>query len=148
MRVRDADSAVAALAASQHGAFTRGQVATVGMTAKMIRCRRAAGVVTELRAGVLVLAGVPPSWRQQLMVAGLAIGRGAVVAGEAAAALHRLDGFPEGPLELCVRGEWHHAPPVRIRRGNALERCDCFVIDGLPVTGLARTLADLGHDRT
>lgn len=145
MRVHDADGAVAALAASQHGAFTRDQAAVVGMTAKMIRARRSAGVLEESRPGVLVLASVPPSWRQQLSVGVLATQGRAVVGGEAAAGLHRLDGFPEGPLELCWTGASNHPlTGITLHRAQALDRIDRFVIDGLPVTGLARTLVDVG----
>lgn len=68
-----------------------------------------------------------------------------MVAGEAAAALHRLDGFPEGPLEISVeRGRRPCLPGVRVHQVASLEQRDRFVIDGLPVTGLARTLVDLG----
>lgn len=59
--MHDADGAVAALAASQHGAFTRDQAAAVGMTAKMIRTRVRAGMLTAPRPGVLVLTAVPAS---------------------------------------------------------------------------------------
>ncbi len=146
MRVDDADGAVAGLAASQHGAITRLQAASVGMTTKMVRSRKAAGMLAEPYPGVLVLNSTPPSWRRQLMVALLAGGERTVVAFESAAALHGLDGFDEGPVTICVpRGHRRPSlPEVRVGQAAALERCDRWVIDGIAVTGLARTLADLG----
>jgi len=111
----------------------------------MIRARKAAGILHEPYPGVLVVVSVAPCWRRDLMSAVLAAGTGALLSHRAAAALHRLDGFDEGILELSVAGRRQlRLEGIKVHRVVALDRRDCFTIDAIPVTGLARTLADLG----
>ena len=145
MRVNDADGAVAGLAASQHGVVTRVQAARCGMTPKMIRARKVAGVVREPYPGVFEVGPATASWHSDLIAAILAAGPEAVVSHRAAACLHGLDGFDDELVELSVSGTRRpRLPGVEVHRVGALAHCDCFLIHEIPVTGLARTLADLG----
>ncbi len=85
------------------------------------------------------------AWPTDLMAAVLAAGQDAVVSHRAAARLHGLDGFDDEIVELSVAGVRHpRLPGVEIHRVATLAVCDRFVVHGIPVTGLARTLADLG----
>ncbi|HTN79078.1 MAG TPA: hypothetical protein VMK16_05340 [Acidimicrobiales bacterium] len=143
MDAAGAERAVAALAASQHSALGRRQAASLGFTARMAATRLRSGVLSEPVPGVLVFTTAPRSWRQQLMVATLARA-GAVVSHEAAAALHGLDGFAEGPLAVTVRPSQHHLITGFTVHRAILAREDRMAVDAIACTNLARTLCDLG----
>ena len=98
-----AERAVAALAASQHGAFGNRQAAERGVTEKDRRVTRRDGDSGSIaERGVLVVAGTPDTWRQRLMIAVLAGGRRRVVIARPRR-LHQLDGFEaQRPLEVSV----------------------------------------------
>jgi very-short-patch-repair endonuclease len=133
------------LAARQHGAVTRRQLEQLGIDRRMVRTRLAAGVLTEPRPGVLVLAGAPPSFEQRLMVATLSAG-GAVASHRAAARLHGLDGFGSADeLEVSVVAPRHpKLPGVVVHEVQALAKVDLTSVRGIATTGIARTLSDLG----
>jgi very-short-patch-repair endonuclease len=145
MPVHDADGAVAELAASQHGVFTRKQAAEEGMTSRMVRTRLAAGVLREPFAGVLVLTSAAPTWRQRVIAAALFRPGHIFASVGTAAALHRLDGHGEGEIAVHTRRDLRiRLPGVTVHRVASLDSRDVVVVDGIPVTNLARTLADLG----
>ena len=149
MRADDAFGAVAALAASQHGAFSRRQAARLDVDADQIFRWKVTRRIREPLPGVLTIVGAPVTWRQELMVLVLA-GRGTgIISGAAAAALHRLDGFAEGPLEVTIpRLGTLRATDAVVHRSAELPVEDWTAVDGIRCTGLARTLVDLGdqHD--
>ena len=144
----DAKRAIVELAAAQHRAFTRRQAAALHFGHRRITTAKQAGWLDEPVPGVLVLTGSPPTWHQRLMVFVLAAGTHGVVSHRAAARLHRLDGFDHDGMavvEASVTRSFrldvadavaHHVTP--------LDECDLTVVDKLPCTTLARTLADLG----
>lgn len=144
MRADDAWRAVAALAASQHGVLTRRQAAALGLDRNRIARALRAGALSEPAPGVLVLRGAPASFRQRLMVAVLA-GGGTVASHRAAALLHDLDGVAAAPVEVTVRrGRYPAIDGVVVHRATPLHPRDLAVVDGIPVTTVARTLCDLG----
>jgi hypothetical protein len=149
MRADDAFGAVAALAASQHGAFSRRQAAQLNIGSDQLFRWKTARRIHERLRGALTMAGAPVTWRQELMVLVLA-GRGTgIISGAAAAALHGLDGFAEGPLEVTIpRLGTLRAPHAVVHRSAKLPVEDWTEVDGIRCTGLARTLVDLGeqHD--
>ena len=62
-----------------------------------------------------------------------------------AGALHEVDGCEAGVLEVVVgNGRRPRLDGVVVHQSRRLDPRDLVIIDGLPVTGLARTLADLG----
>lgn len=75
-------------------------------------------------------------------------GADAVLARASAAALWRLDGFDSGllPIELNAPRRSSGERRVQVRRSVPLEPPDR--IDGLPVTGIAQTLVELGSTTT
>jgi hypothetical protein len=165
-------SAVATLAAPRHGAFTRTEAASLGLSARNIATAKAQGWLFEPLPGVLVLAGSAPSWRRRLLVGVLAGKDRSRASHRAASVLHGLDGFDDP--DRWGRRDVKRAPNVKVlgaaatgRRPEisvlqpawyelgdfvdgilhqtaALDPCDVVSIDGVPCTGLARTLADLG----
>ena len=113
------------------------------MTKKATRVRVERGQWASPVRGVLLVAGSPDTWRQRLMIAVLA--SDGVASHRAAAALHQLDGFPEGVVEVSVRaGRMPRVPGVVLHRVALLDSQDVTEVDGIPVTNVARTLCDLG----
>jgi hypothetical protein len=140
----DIERALGQLAGLRHGAFTRRMAASVGVSSKAIRTRLDCGTLVEPAAGVLLLAASPPTWRQRVAVATLA-GGGAVASHRTAARLHGLDGFDVDVVEVSVPGHRRGAPSAaRVHRVAALGARDQIMVDGIPATTIARTLADLG----
>ncbi len=142
MHAAGAEGAVAALAASQHSAFTRRQAASLGFSRKLVATRLAKGLFREPVPGVLVDVAAPVTWRQGLMVVILAAG--GTASHRAAAALHRLDGFEERDLDITVALTRHRVVPGAVVHRARLEPCERVVADGIPCTNIARTLCDLG----
>jgi hypothetical protein len=145
----DAWGAVAEFAASQHGAFTRRQAAALRFDARRIATAVEHGLAREAVPGVLVICGCPETWRQRLRVLTLIGGGGVVASHRAAAHLHRLDGFgrppdPEVSLERSRRLKMVQSPEVISHHVSTIPPNDVVTVDGIPTTGLARTLADLG----
>jgi hypothetical protein len=145
MHSNDAWGAVAELGASQHGAFTRRQATLAGISPRDIRRAIELLLVEEVVAGVLRFTGSPVTWRQRMWTATRASGGGFVAARAAAAHLHRLDGFDREPrLEVySVRGRRIRGLDVVQHWGPSLPPSDVVTIDGVPTTGLARTVTDL-----
>jgi hypothetical protein len=95
--------------------------------------------------GVLLNAAVPFTQRTRLRAAVLACGDGAVLSHRSAGVLHGLDGIRRVRPELTVVGRG--LPRLRdgqVHRTDLLEPVDRALVDGLPVTTVARTLLDLG----
>ncbi len=138
-----AERAVAALAASQHGAFGIRQAAERGVTEKERRVRVARGQWLFAAHGVLVVAGAPHTWRQDLMVATLA--SSGAISCRAATVLHELDGVGGEPREILLPRSSHgRVPGFAVHRTLVLDPADITQVDGIPTTNVARTLCDLG----
>ncbi len=134
------DAAIARIAARQNGLFTRPQARGAGSTAAMIQHRLDTGRWVLVARGVYRLAGVPVTWKQRALAACLVAGPGAVVSHRSAAVLWGISGFRPGRLEMTV--------PVGRSNRNALARVHRSTVkgvrrDGVPVTTVARTVADL-----
>ena len=142
MRDNDASGAVAELAASQHGVFSKSQAAQLGFSSTMIIDRLARGQWEEPWPRVLRVAGSPETWLQRLIAPTLK--PGVVASHRAAAALHRLDGFPRNVLEVSAPRGTTLRVAARLHQVGSLPRCDVITVERIVATGLARTLADLG----
>lgn len=169
----DAVRAVASIAAGRHSVLTRKQAATSGFSPRNIATATGRGWLQEPAPGVLVIAGSPDTWRRRAaIVLACADGRSRL-SHRAAGTMHGLDGFPDpdagcriteavGPrskplgritpdptIDVLVRQPYSFHLPTGI--DAVLHQTDRFdpateqvTIDGLPSTGLARTLCDLG----
>ena len=133
------------IAAARHGALTRTQAAASGITPSVLRRLLRDEVLREPVPGVLVATAAPVTWRQRIYVATLASRGAGAAAGRSAAALHGIDGFPEGPLELLVPSSRHIRLPGLVVRRGPMDRADLFVVDQIRTTTIARTLCDLGE---
>ena len=144
MTPTEIERALGQLGNLRHGAFTRRMAATVGVSARAVRVRIVAGTLAEPAPGVLVLTAMPATWQQRLSVATLAT-RGSAASHRSAARLHRLDGFDADVVEVSALRDRTRARSAGIvHQVAALEPCDVIVMDGIPTTTVARTLADLG----
>jgi hypothetical protein len=142
---RRADGAIAAVAATQYGVFSRAQARVVGLGDRQLRYRIERGRLERLTRHTFRIVGAAESWRQRLMAACLAAGDGAAVSHRSAAALHRYDGFPPGLVEITVgqgRRDFH-MPGVIVHSSSCWANEDITHIDGIPVTTPERTLVTL-----
>ena len=138
------DERVAALAASQHGVFSRADAIRLGADRGLIQRRLTARRWAALHAGVYRICGAPDTERQRLLAACLACGRPAAASHRAAADVLQLAGFRAGPLEITVpRGRRVRRAGILIHEGS-LPRADVALVDAIPVTNATRTLIDLG----
>lgn len=127
----------------QHGLITRAQLLDLGsrrQVERLISTRR----IVPVRRGVFRVVGTPESWEQVLMGACLAGGQTARASLRSAAAIWSLDGFRRDHLDVTVD------PARRARLDGVIVHESNFdaphhraVREGIPVTSVARTLADL-----
>ncbi len=141
------------VSAGQDGAMSLDQARRSGVSARQVWRRRATGRYQRCRRGVVVLGGVPPSWRQPIRIASIAAGEAAVVSHGSAVQVHGIEmprsvhrrwkrdnAFIEvtAPIPRQVRLEG-----VRGHRSGALTEADIVDVDGMPVTSPVRTVIDL-----
>jgi hypothetical protein len=137
------------VAASHHAVLRTTQAADLGLLAPHVDQLKRQAALREPVPGVLVVNGSVPTWRQRLAIVTSAVHGNAVISHRSAAALHQLDGFDDGMIEVTVgRGELAHltlfVPElVRHQVSTELPAGDVHLIDGLRCTSLARTLVDL-----
>jgi hypothetical protein len=137
--------AVAELAASHHGVVSRKQAAQLGMASWKVRSLIESGLLREPVPNALVLAGAPATWQQNCAVAAAALDGRGLLSCRAAARSHGFDGCREPIVEATTLHNTRLIiPGVIIHRAATLPEEDRFEIDGIPVTGVARTLCDLG----
>lgn len=135
--------AIAAIAGRQHGVVARRQLLASGLSAKAIRARIASGHLHRVNRGVYAVGHARLTPQGVLMAAVLACGPGAVVSHRTAADVHglRIGGTS---VEVSVASSGRRGPGgVLLHQPRHLDRCDCSVVDGIPVTTVARTLVDV-----
>ena len=141
----DPRTSLAALARSQHGAFSRAQALELGLTRHQLEGGCRSGRFERVAPATYRAAGTPPTWHQQLMVAVLAGGSGCLASHRSAAALWALDGARRGAAEVSVPriGRPRRRDGVRHHQSTDLELAAPIVRSGIPTTGIDRTLIDL-----
>lgn len=139
------DQQIRYLAARQQCLVTRHQMRQAGLSRAGIRHRLSRGEWEALGPRVLRLAGSMSTPKQELMAAVLDVHGGAVVSHESAAALWGLPGFWPGPLEVCrPRGTTRTRPNFgELHESTWLPPAHVTTVDGIPVTGVGRTVFDL-----
>lgn len=139
------DEAVRRVADRQHGVFSAAQARSAGASPDGIKWRVETGAWEVVVRGIYRLPGAQETWRQRLWVALLVAGPGAAVAREAAVALRRVPGFPEGPIEVVAAHgvKDHRLPFGKFHESRCLPTSHVTIMEGIPVTTLERTLFDL-----
>jgi hypothetical protein len=136
------DEHIAALARQQHGLFTLGQLDELGITRRQRQWRLRAGRWESPYTGVYRIAGIPPSWRSELLAACLA-GEG-VASHRSAAAVWDLPGAHHDRVEIITE-RWEREQHARlvVHESLLLDGIDKDVVDGIPTTTIERTIFDL-----
>ncbi len=137
------------LFANQYGVASDRQIRNLDVTWERQHRLIAEGLWTRHAHGVTRVAGSPTTWLQQAMAATLLPGAKPLIAGRAAARLHRLDGFlADDSIEIVIgnRSQVAAPPGVRIRRSRRLTPADRYEVDGIPVTTVPLTLIHLAAD--
>ena len=125
--------------------FSREQALEAGFSVASAERRMASGEWQRVHPHVYRLRGAPVSWEQRLMAAHLWAGGRTAVSHRSAAALWKLDGFGPGPVELTTPARRARPPTgVTLHVSTDLGRSDAGNLGALRVTGIVRTLIDLG----
>lgn len=141
--VVSADGVLAALAARQEGAVARAQLLAAGVTDRQITWRVRAGRLVRIHRGVYAAGHARLRPAGFAWAAVLYAGEGALLSHRSAGAAWGLGG-PAGRHEILAPGRRvADTAGVRVRSTTTLAPCDRAERDGLPVTSVARTLADL-----
>lgn len=135
----------------QYGVVARQQALAAGMSPSQISRILQRSEWESIHSGVYRHSAVSPSWEGELLAATMATG--GVASHRCAAALWRLDGFSEPPIELTIPNTaWRGYPDLRIHRSTQWDRRHEIAKRGIPTTGIERTLLDcagvLGFERT
>jgi hypothetical protein len=136
------DEDIASLASGQHGLVTLAQLDRLGITRRQRQWRLRTGRWDSPYTGVYRIAGLPPSWRSDLLAACLA-GDG-VASHRSAAAVWDLPGARHDRVEIITK-RWEreqHAHLV-VHESLVLDDVDKVLVDDIPVTSIERTIFDL-----
>jgi hypothetical protein len=140
---RTADEKLARLAGAAHGVVRRDQLLAAGLTPEELRTRLQSGRLLREYPGVYRVGHRAPSVEARYLAAVWACGEGALLCGRSAAyLLGLLAGGVAPPPEVVARGE-RRIEGVNTRRSRGLSPGDALVWRGVPVTSVARTMADL-----
>lgn len=137
-----ATEACAVLFRAQHGVITRRQALTAGLTPRQIAYRIETKVWLPIGTSVYRHNTRRSTWRSNLL--GVALELDAIASHRSAAALWGIDGFDDDPIEVTIgRTTGLHRPHIRLHRTTQWNLRDEVICDGIPTTGINRTLLDL-----
>lgn len=136
---------IGASAERQHGVVGRSQLRHLGVHRAVVGRWVAAGVWEQVTPRVLRLAGAPRTFPQRCVTAVLDAGSGALISHVTAASLWALPGFPQGRIHLSREQRHTHRSSrlAAVHHPRLLLQHHGTVLDGVPVTTVARTLFDL-----
>lgn len=130
-------------AAQHHGAFSRDEARVLGVSDQRLARQIANGAVLQLAPRVFGVAGSPDSWFRRARVASLSAG--GILSHRSAAALHGIDGYSEGVIEVVVpKTRRPRTGAVRVHRSTQFDLIYPETRNGLDVTDVPRTILDLG----
>jgi predicted transcriptional regulator of viral defense system len=137
-------------ALAQHGVIALHQLRALGLSARTVQNRVAAGRLHRIHRGVYSLVPRQLLTREGLyMAAVLACGPGAVLSHRSAARLHGLRNYGYHRIEVTVpkRSARTHSG-VAVHRSTTLSQADVTTVNGIPTTTVARTLFDIAEHVT
>ena len=150
---------LADLAAEQWGLVTTAQARTLGVSAQAVARLTNQGALERMSHGVYRVTGAPPEPFDGLRVAWMGLDPGRrvaerlrdsspeVVSHRSAAQLHELGDLEADEFEFIVPDrKQSRRDDVRFHRGKVVAG-EWTVVDGLPVTTVVRTVADLAAAR-
>jgi very-short-patch-repair endonuclease len=136
------DSAIAAVAARQHGVVGRSQLTGLGLSRRAVEHRLETGRLHPLHRGVYAVGHPLVSQEGRWMAAVLAGGSDAVLSHRSAAALWELRPAVAGRVVITAPRALHARPGLELHRGRLAED-EWTTRRGIPVTTPARTLLDI-----
>ncbi|HUF35399.1 MAG TPA: type IV toxin-antitoxin system AbiEi family antitoxin domain-containing protein, partial [Gemmatimonadales bacterium] len=141
---RELEDRIHDLAAGQHGIVTRGQLMEAGMSPAAIGRRLESGRLRALHGGVYVMGPTQPD-RATEMAAVLAGGPTAVLSHASAVPVWGFrEGPVAGPVDVTVPGSGRgRRSGIRFHRVSELADDERAIVDGIPITSVARTLVDV-----
>ena len=131
----------------QYGLITHAQCLRLGMRPSTIAERLASGAWTQIRRGVYVVGGVPPSWEQSLLAVTLSFDDCWVSHDTGA----RLLGLPNPPKLDAIEilrpyGRFRRLDGVVAHRSRLITPADVTRHKRIPVTSVGRTIVECsGH---
>ena len=131
-------------ATSQHGLLTVSQGKLLGVGRGAAQYRRRSGIYEHRSRGVDAIAGTVRTWEQDAAAAQLAVGALAAVSHRSASRVWGLGTF-DAPIE--VTAPYERSPEVAgviVHRSGDLDPAHVERVGDLFVTGVARTLVDVG----
>ena len=141
---RNIDISISAIAAENHGVFGAHHLRELRVSKSEREWRLFSGRWVEVYEGVYRIAGVPQTWRGDLLAACWAGGLRAVASHRSAAALWELPGQRRNTREVtCPRWRRARHDGLLVHETTALSDRDRTAVDGIPVTTIERTILDL-----
>jgi len=133
----------------QQGAISVEQAEACGIARSTLARAAVRGELERRAPGVYVLVGTPRSARQDAMVHVLAAGGGALAGADTALGLWCAElVLPAKAVVLVPRHCGYRGQRVELRRCRDLDRANPGRVDGIPVSGVARSLLDAAVGRT
>lgn len=134
------DAVIAELAARQHTMVARRQLLELGFNRRLIDLRLSRARLHPVFTGVYSVSPARPTKEGRWMAAVLATGPGAVLSHRAAGA--RQGVRPFDGCEVTIPRDRRPGGGIVVHR-SAIEADEITEVDGIPVTGISRTLLDL-----
>ncbi len=128
----------------QHGVVSRAQLFALGHTRTGIQRRLDKRRLHRIHRSVYAVGHKRLTAQGRWMAAVLACGPGAALSHRDAAALHDLRRIGSGRIDVTAPKR-HNLPGIRSHWARTLDPQDTTVVDGIPVTSLARTYLDLAE---
>lgn len=137
--------AIAAVARTQHGLFTRSQARNLGVGNSTLDTRVANGIYERILPEVFGFAGSADNWHRQVAAAVLATTAPAAASHRTAAHLWGLTtARPEHIEVVCRRHRRVRRDSVAVHESKDLLPSDIAIVEGIAVTTAVRTIVDLG----
>jgi very-short-patch-repair endonuclease/predicted transcriptional regulator of viral defense system len=138
------DRAIARVAARQYGIITRAQLSDLGLTSDAIDLRVNSARLRRLHRGVYAVGASVLTPNGHRLAAVLACGPSAVLSHRSAGAAWGLLGTAQTVIDVTVPAKSADARRgIRVHRTRSLHPDDIQVLDGIPITSIARTIVDL-----
>jgi hypothetical protein len=140
----DRDWRIASLATSQHGLVRRDQLLGLGLSERAIARRTSSGRLIAVHRGVYAVGHAALTQRGRWLAAVWACGSSALLSHGSALALWELTPNQPSMIHVTVRTYAGRTAPrgVHLHRSTTLADADVTTRDGIPVTGVVRSLLD------
>jgi hypothetical protein len=137
------DALVRALATRQHGVVARWELLALGLSRDTIGRRVRSGQLVRVYPGVYAVGHAVLTLNGRRMAAVLAAGPDAALSHRDAAALHRLRTGGGARFDVTTTGAVRDVRGLSVFRTATWPPGHVTVVDGIPVTTVCRTIADL-----